>query len=206
MNLFAIFAIGNGSTFKIVHTRFSVKILDYLLMRNISLTIVSLILINALEVDWRKLPKDKSRKEWIYLMIVRSLGGHVCFLLFQYSFLFAPVSVLMAIFQINTFITSTMAYLINGEVLQRFELIGMLLCFMALCVLSWALKGRQASGVEQGGLGTSELFGVVMMTLSAIAFSVQCVFTRKLKDLHFTQLSATHAVVGLCTSAIIALI
>lgn len=186
MNLFAIFAIGNGSTFKIVHGRYNFKILDYLFLRCISLTIVSVILIYVMRIEVMKLPDSRSRSEWVKLLVLRSLAGHACFMTFQYSFIFAPVSLLALIFQTNPFFTSILAYFVNGEVIQRFELVGMILCFLGICLLGNAVKNKQDPTVMNAGLEGTQLVGVAIMTVSAMTFAVQCVFTRKLKDLHFT--------------------
>lgn len=59
INLFAIFAIGNGSTFKFVHNAYGFKILDYLFLRNINMAVVSFTLINVLGVNFTKLPKSR---------------------------------------------------------------------------------------------------------------------------------------------------
>lgn len=82
MNFFAIFAIGNGSTFKFVHNNYAFQILDYFFLRNVSLTLVSLVLVNCLGIDVWALPESKSKSEWVKLLVMRSLAGHACFVTF----------------------------------------------------------------------------------------------------------------------------
>lgn len=82
MNFFAMFAIGNGATFKLVHNNYGFQILDYLFLRQISLTLVSLVLVNCLGIDVWALPESKSKAEWVKLLVIRSLAGHACFITF----------------------------------------------------------------------------------------------------------------------------
>ena len=144
MNFFSIFVIANGSTFKIVHNTFGFRILDYLFLRNISMAIVTLILIWVTRADVWKLPETQSKNTTIALLVIRSLAGHVSFLAGQYSFLFAPVSILVVICTTNTFFISILAYVVNGEVMQRFEIGGLILCFVAVCCLSLTVNKRPA--------------------------------------------------------------
>jgi len=123
----------------------------------------------------------------------------------QLSFVYAPVSVLVVIFLTNPFYTSILAYLVNGEVMQRFEVIGMVLCFTGICVLAYTVNKIHA-GPDVAEFGSTQLTGVFIMLISAFTFSVQCVFTRKLKDLHFTQLAGSHGLVGLTISLSIVLV
>lgn len=99
-----------------------------------------------------------------------------------------------------------MAYFVNGEVVKRFELVGMVLCFTGICLLGYAVKDKQDPGAVHSTFGSSQLVGVFIMMASALAFSTQCVFTRKLKELHFTQLSMSHAIVGIIMSFTISVV
>lgn len=91
----------------------------------------------------------------------------------------------MIIFQTSPFYTSIMAYFVNREVVKRFELVGMILCFTGISLLGYAVKDKQDRAVHST-FGSSQLAGVLIMMASALFFSMQCVFTRKLKELHFT--------------------
>ena len=119
------------------------------------MTLVSVILVTCLGINVWHLPESKSKNEWIKLLVIRSIAGHACFITFQYSFLFAPVSVLIIIFQTNPFYTSILAYFVNGEVLLRYELFGMMLCFIGICVLGNAVKSKQEPDITDSTFGSS---------------------------------------------------
>ena len=61
MNFFAIFMIASGSIYKIVNKTLHFKVLDYLFLRNISMAIVTLILIFITGADVWKLPESRSK-------------------------------------------------------------------------------------------------------------------------------------------------
>ncbi len=182
INLFAVFSIFNGSMFKYVHKTYGFEVVDYSFMRCISLTLFTIIYVNIMKIDVFTLPQSKTRSKWIKLMILRSVFGHACFFVFNMSFLFGNVSLIMIVFQTNPFFASIFGYFVNEELVQRFELIGMVLCFFGICILGLSSMNSQVSQFESG----NEILGIIFPLITAIIFASQSVAIRYLRDLHFT--------------------
>ena len=167
INFFAVFSIFNGSMFKYVHTTYDFEWVDYSFMRCVYLTFFTLIYVNLMKIDVFTLPETKTRSQWIKLMILRSVFGHACFFVFNMSFLFGNVSLIMIVFQTNPFFASIFGYFVNEEVVQRFEIIGMGLCFLGICILGLSSMNSQVSSIESG----NELLGIIFPLITAIIFA-----------------------------------
>jgi drug/metabolite transporter (DMT)-like permease len=107
--------------------------------------------------------------------------------------MFAPVSLCFIIFNTNPFIISLLGLILNGEPIHRFEIIGIILCFSGLLVLSWSSVSMQS---EEGEVG-EKIIGILFALASGTFFSVSCVINRKLKNVNFLINSTLHSVVGM---------
>jgi drug/metabolite transporter (DMT)-like permease len=194
MNTFAVAAVVQSAIFKSVHNQFAFEVLDYFIVRNTALLIVSLTLVWLWNIELFELPEEKSRLYWLKLMVFRSTVGQLGFLSFNISVMYAPVSLAFIIFNTNPFMISVLGLLLNGEPIHRYEIVGMLLSFIGLVVLSWSSLTSQDG---QGSDFSEKLIGIIASFACAVFFSVSCVVNRKLKDVHFLVNSSLHSTVGI---------
>lgn len=194
MNTFAIAAVVQSAIFKSVHNQFAFEVLDYFILRNTALLTVSLTLVWIWNIELSELPEEKSRIYWLKLMVFRSVIGQLGFLSFNISVMYAPVSLSFIIFNTNPFMISVLGLLLNGEVIHRHEIVGMVFCFIGLVTLSWSSLTSQT---EQGSDFSEKLIGIVASLVCAAFFSISCVVNRKLKDVNFLVNSTLHSTVGI---------
>lgn len=76
--------------------------------------------------------------------------GQFCFMIFMTSVSLLPLSLHMIIYQTSPFWTSILAFLLNGERIQAFEYVAMVLCFCG--VIAIALSKQYASHVAPDDL------------------------------------------------------
>lgn len=74
-------------------------------------------------------------------------------------------------FNTNPFMISLLAYLVNGESIARFELIGMILCFIGILILfRSALNDLSATG--------NEIIGILGALICSFNFGICAVVNR----------------------------
>ncbi len=129
-------------------------------------------------------------------MIVRSFVGQMGFLFFNAGLIYAPVSLIFIIFNTNPFIISLLGLILNGEPIHRFEIIGMILCFIGLILVSWSTVSKQSEGPNS----SEKIIGILFAFGSATCFSVSCVISRKMKNVNFLVNSTLHSIVGMIVS------
>lgn len=115
--------------------------------------------------------------------------------------MYAPVSVDFVIFNTNPFWIAILAYMLNGEKMLRVEVIGVILCFLGICVLSFS-SVTTVDSTQLDGEG-SEVIGMACMLVASLLFSMVSISTRRLKDVHYTVISMFHGTIGMTAAMII---
>lgn len=177
-------------------------VLDYFLVRNTSLLVVSLTLVWLWNIEVFQLPEEKSRAYWLKLIVTRSVVGQLGFLSFNISLMYAPVSLAFIIFNTNPFLISILGLLINGEPIHLYEIVGMLLSFIGIVVLSWSSLNAEDS---KGSDFSEKLIGIIASFICAVFFAVSCVINRKLKDVKFLTINTLHGAIGITLAVTIRL-
>ena len=76
--------------------------------------------------------KPEQRK----IIIYRAVFGYFNVLLINACLTMIPVSLLVILFQTSPFWTSILSYYVNGEPIYRVEILGMILCFVAVIIIT----------------------------------------------------------------------
>jgi drug/metabolite transporter (DMT)-like permease len=140
MNFFAFFANAQGVVWKkVAKANDDVSIVDYFVLRNVVILAIEIPLLCYLRMNpFTAFPgpdqtNGKSAVTWLSYLIGRSIAGHVCFTLINLSFLFAPLFIILIVFQTNPFSTALLGLCWNREIVQKMEWIAMVLCFVGVC-------------------------------------------------------------------------
>ena len=75
-------------------------------------------------------PKEKK------ILLIRAVLGYLVTLLINACLTMIPFSLLVILFQTSPFWTSVLSYFINGEPIYRIEILGMVLCFIAVIIIT----------------------------------------------------------------------
>ena len=135
MNFSGLFSVCQSSFWKYVQAKYGFEFVDYWLIRNSFLALVSMVIMQFSGIVLFDYPEEKSKNDWLILLTARSLLGHACFFFFNTSFKFAPVSLCIIIFQTYPFWASILGYFVNGEIIEHFEIVGILFSFLGICTL-----------------------------------------------------------------------
>jgi drug/metabolite transporter (DMT)-like permease len=108
----------------------------------------------------------------------------------------------MIIFNTNPLWTTILAFLILKDKLYKSELIGALLCFSAVVMIT--------TGKEQADLGDVPYYlyqlGIAANLVSAVCFSFVTLLSRKMKDINFATILFWYSVIGCSAIGIIILV
>ena len=126
--------------------------------------------------------------------------ANITYYLMQKSFLHLPLSLSIIIFQTNPFWTAILSRLINDETVFLFEIVGMILSFLGICILGGVSYMEQKNKKMEGNNNQNSLLGVVLMMTASILFSVVCVVNRKLKDINPGVIVAFHGSISTLTA------
>jgi len=129
-------------------------------------------------------------------MVMRSFVAQISFLFFNCGLMYAPVSLCYIIFNTNPFIISLLGLVLNGEPIHRFEITGMILCFIGLILVSWSTLSKQSEGTSS----SEKIIGILFALGSATFFSFSCVISRKIKNVNFLVNITLHSIFGIIIS------
>ena len=109
-----------------------VTLLEYTLLRNLVIVLLSMGLLAVKGIDpFTTLPSDRRA-----IMLGRVICGVSVSLLINASLELIPFSLLIILYQTNPFWTSVLSFFFNNEPILPVELIGMILCFVAVVVIA----------------------------------------------------------------------
>lgn len=132
INLFAIGSAGNSIFFKMAAKEGGAQVIDYTVMRNISILTVSIIqLIYTKTSPFSNFPKSHAN-----VLFWRCMTGQLGFFLVNTTLLFIPIYLQCILFQLACFWISILGYCINREKMTKFEITGLFVCFIGVVILS----------------------------------------------------------------------
>lgn len=126
-------------------------------------------------------------REFRRTMFLRSCLGSVSIFFYNFSFYYLPLSQIVVIKNIYPFVASFFGYLINGEKVEKMEIVGLLVCFTGIIMfaISKSLKEDGKEEVSQ----TEFWYGVCSILTSSMAMGMIVPLVRKMKGIHFIVIS-----------------
>ena len=140
------------------------------------------------------LKSDLSRKD-LPMLVTRSISGQLFFVLFCICLLMIPLSLQTILIMTTPFWTSFMAYFLSGELIVWYEVVGMLLCFAAVCAITMS-KSPDIDELETDQ-HTEFASGVVLALIISWGFAGTNIMNRKLKNVHFSVILICHSLCGI---------
>ena len=102
------------------------------------------------------------------------------------------------LFQTNTFWISILGYFINKEPMLPVEIVGMVICFMAVVAIT--LSSNDASSSSEPTDGTAQDYrtlGYCLVMIGAWVFATTNVLNRVLKELHHALVMFYYSAFGM---------
>jgi drug/metabolite transporter (DMT)-like permease len=109
-----------------------------------------------------------------------------------------PLSLLMIVVQTNPFWTALLAYFMAREIIQRFELIGMVLSFIGVIAIS--LYNPKQTEISDNS--NQRVSGILFAFFVAWLYAGGFVLSRKLKETPSVIVLFANGIVGMPTAAI----
>ena len=186
INLQAIFINLESAVWKKAHQRFGLRLLDFFFFRNLCYVLICSAFLyskNQNPFSSKDFPSDRSRNYWMGLIIIRSITGHLVFGLLNIGFILTPISLAFIVFNTNPFWSSIAGMLINKEVIERFEFIGMILAFGGVCAMTYtAVQEKKKASIEEDQKSNTMLFGMLITLCAAFSFSIVVTSSRRLNS------------------------
>ena len=136
------------------------------------------------------------RRLWCTLMcrslavLARMLG----FITMTYAISYFPVSIFNLLSNTCAFFISILKYFILNEKLQKVELISMLIYFSGVLIL--VNTKTETSASTKTFDGSKYFLGVVLALFQAGSRSIVQVFTRRMKECHFTVIQFNYTFIA----------
>jgi drug/metabolite transporter (DMT)-like permease len=92
-----------------------------------------------------------------------------------------------------------MGYCLNREKMFMVEILGMIVCFV--CVVLISTSGGSGDMEEQ----SFSVYGILMSLLSSLVFAVNCINNRQLKEVYFALVTFYYGVFGLVMFVLMAI-
>jgi len=193
MNLFCICTTAVGCIFKKLAEE-GVSNLDFAIFRAlVGLFCISLYNWYLGSKPWEEIPRRHYAK-----MFARSLGGTWGFILYTYIITILPLTLTTVVFQTNPFWMSVLGICFLGERIMKVEIIGIVLCFGGVVMVTLAPSDAEVS-TDSNVL----LFGVSLCLVMAWTHSFVQMFNRMMRDVPWYTIMFWHSTIGLCTASII---
>jgi drug/metabolite transporter (DMT)-like permease len=141
------------------------------------------------------------------MMLIRSLCGHACFVCFNSALAFAPMFIIVIIFQTNPFWTGVLSAYLNNEKVERVEQFCMLLCFACVCSIAYSSIRADQSVLKdpQESSDNGMLLGILIILVASWAFSINVVLVRYLKEIEPSVIMFYHSTFGIIAATLIIL-
>ena len=135
-------------------------------------------------------------KKLYFYLFLRSMFGMAGFVALTFSIAYLPISIFNTILNTGPFYVSILSYYILGEVLKKREFGGMVICFLAVCLLvNTKTDGNEVSRP----FDKYYFFGVILAIFEAFSVAVVFVITRKMKEVHFTVMQINYTGIASAT-------
>lgn len=132
MNLYCVFNTVQSVIYKLLVLQQKVTLLEYVVIRNLVVVLFSIALLTTMHIDpWITLPSDKRA-----IVVARGMTGVVTVLLINWSLELIPFSLMVILFQTTPFWTSVLSFFVNKEPIFPVDLVGMILCFVAVLIIA----------------------------------------------------------------------
>ena len=132
MNLYCVFNTVQSVIYKLLVLQQKVTLLEYVVIRNLVVVLFSIALLTTMHIDpWITLPSDKRA-----IVVARGMTGVVTVLLINWSLELIPFSLMVILFQTTPFWTSVLSFFVNKEPIFPVDLVGMILCFVAVFIIA----------------------------------------------------------------------
>jgi len=97
-----------------------------------------------------------------------------------------PIHIVVIVYNTAPFWSSIIGYFVNNELINKYQALGILGCFIGLLILILS-KDKNKSEAEKAEMSNyQKTLGISVVLLCSIFFSVCGVFTRKLREVHFS--------------------
>jgi len=134
-------------------------------------------------------------------MVLRSIFGSLGFVGMAYNLTLLPMAVIMIIYQTNPFWNSLLSYLINGDRVQKIEIVAMVICFIGVVIIATSQLGMQSDENSSTALDNTttamQLGGGILAFALAWQFAVVGTLNRKMKEIHFSVIMYNHTLLGM---------
>eukprot|EP00352_Strombidinopsis_acuminata_P002455 CAMPEP_0176395482 /NCGR_PEP_ID=MMETSP0126-20121128/43443_1 /TAXON_ID=141414 ORGANISM="Strombidinopsis acuminatum, Strain SPMC142" /NCGR_SAMPLE_ID=MMETSP0126 /ASSEMBLY_ACC=CAM_ASM_000229 /LENGTH=378 /DNA_ID=CAMNT_0017768385 /DNA_START=27 /DNA_END=1163 /DNA_ORIENTATION=+ len=138
-------------------------------------------------------------------MVLRSIFGTIGFIGMAYNLTLLPMAVIMIIYQTNPFWNSLLSYWVNGDPVQKVEIVAMIICFIGVVIIATSKLGQDFS-LTDTSLGDTtvamQVGGGILAFGLAWQFAIVGTLNRKMKDLHFTVIMYNHTLLGMFIAVI----
>jgi drug/metabolite transporter (DMT)-like permease len=217
INLFAILCTIDSSVFKVIAFE-GVRVIDYTAVEGFTtLVSTSTFLMAGVGTNGKRInPFSLSEfpRELYLAMFLRMLSAQVGFFLNNICLTLIPFTLLVIIFQTSPFWVTILAYYVNGEQFKVYECIGIVLCFIAVIMLTVevaddveeedSLEIESASG-DQSKLSylndsRQMLAGLVLIFICSWAIATTNVLNRSLRSINPAIIMFYHALGGIVLS------
>ena len=190
MNFFCIGSVGQSACFKIVSNG-GVKLYDYQIFRNLAILILSSLWLWKVGINpVTAFPMNKKKT-----VCIRTAMGQLSFLVFNAALKMIPMTLHTILFQTNTFWISLLAFLVNSEPIIAVEIIGMVICFLAVAHITLNSAGDDADAVSVESY-THRHLGYALIMAGAWIFATINVLNRVLKELHHSLVMFYYSAFG----------
>lgn len=180
MNIFCMTSVTYYAMAKVV-IKSGVNVFDLCLMRTF---INFLIAFFSATMANKRYFADVPKEHW-NLLIIRSFVGLLGFTCLVLALQNLQVSVVTVIYNTSPFWTAILSYLFSGSQLNNQEFIFMIGCFFGVFMIATA---KDEDALKSINSWHWKLFGVACIFTTAWMYSLTIVFSRIMKDVHFSLL------------------
>ena len=194
MNLFALFQTVYQSFAKYGLNELNIDVIDLCLVRVFGNFIIAIPVICASG----KNPVTDIPRNLRLAMLIRSISGVTTFTLLVFAAKYLPIFIVQIVFNTAPIWTSILQYFINNDKISCYQALCMIGCFTGVVVLALA-KSPIFDHETQIEKTSQFYFGLMVIFLSAILFSVGGVLTRKMKVVHFSVIQFNYGFLAFLT-------
>ena len=112
-----------------------------------------------------------------------------------------PLSLLVIIFQTSPFWISILGYFVNYEPIVGIEVIGMVVCFIGVVVITLSQNSHATEETIDSGINL-RILGIGMIFTCAWLNAITCVLNRKLSGVHHAVVMFWHAILGFAVATL----
>lgn len=139
-------------------------------------------------------------------LAARLVAGNISFVTTNIAAALAPLSLAMVCRQTTTFWASLFACLCLGEAIYPLEIVGMVLCYIAVVIIAMQRRdGERAESVETDGEVDPydrQFLGVIISLFGGLILAIQSVSVRSIKTMKTEVIVFYYCLFGFSISAL----